>query len=320
MKSGTAAIERSYKPFPPGLGHVKVPMSSRQASSVSLGLYSACKAPTSWLQRIAIGCVRVFGPRVLPGRTVRWVPPMNVAVWTRLVDVWQNRFGAFDDIAIHERSQSSRSGIAILLIRSGSPLAFVKLRHGNPELSRHEFSTMQDVWAYQPKSFAIPEPMDFGIIEDWAYLVTSSLPSPGHRVSRNPPLANIEVEIAAALGSRGRPSTVPDHWSPMHGDFTPWNLREVPHRTLMLYDWEDAGWGPPHADDVLYRASYAALRNLNPGVHPAQEAIHYWHGRVMARRWSGDRERRLARTLSVALDRMLSKEGRRVTLRPGELA
>ena len=45
----------------------------------------------------------------------------------------------------------------------------------------------------------------------------------------------------------------------MHGDFTPWNLRSSRTRALSLVDWEDAGWGPPDADEVLYRAVSAAL-------------------------------------------------------------
>ena len=43
------------------------------------------------------------------------------------------------------------------------------------------------------------------------------------------------------------------HWEPMHGDFTPWNLRTKRNQSLFLIDWEDAGWAPPGADEVYYR-------------------------------------------------------------------
>jgi aminoglycoside phosphotransferase (APT) family kinase protein len=76
----------------------------------------------------------------------------------------------------------------------------------------------------------------------------------------------------------------------MHGDFTPWNLRQS-GRTLYLVDWEQAGWGPPDADEVLYRMTAAALhigagrRGWAPGAGSA-EAVRYWADRA-DRQWHG---------------------------------
>ncbi len=77
----------------------------------------------------------------------------------------------------------------------------------------------------------------------------------------------------------------------MHGDFTPWNLRSAGRGPLSLVDWEDAGWGPPHADEVLYRAVSAALGGGQPvGEVPAGEAADFWIDRVGARVGNGSGE------------------------------
>jgi hypothetical protein len=61
----------------------------------------------------------------------------------------------------------------------------------------------------------------------------------------------------------------------MHGDLTPWNLREAPGHGLLLYDWERAGWAPQGADEVLYGLAQAGLR----GGHHTREA------RLLCARW-----------------------------------
>ncbi|MBA2336915.1 MAG: phosphotransferase [Acidimicrobiia bacterium] len=76
---------------------------------------------------------------------------------------------------------------------------------------------------------------------------------------------------------------VPEHWRPMHGDFTPWNLRSSGGR-LTLVDWEDRGWAPPHADEVLYHATRQALGGrLVVAAPAATEAVYFWIDRVGTR-------------------------------------
>ena len=62
----------------------------------------------------------------------------------------------------------------------------------------------------------------------------------------------------------------------MHGDFTPWNLRQLADGTLSLSDWETASWAPPGADLALYRATAAALRNEAVDGSADREACEYW--------------------------------------------
>ncbi len=84
---------------------------------------------------------------------------------------------------------------------------------------------------------------------------------------------------------------MPGHWRPMHGDFTPWNLRASGGGQLTLVDWEDAGWGPPRADEVLYRAVSGALtRRPVIGLGGAAEAVGFWAERVADRLGAGGEE------------------------------
>jgi thiamine kinase-like enzyme len=67
----------------------------------------------------------------------------------------------------------------------------------------------------------------------------------------------------------------------MHGDLTAWNLRRA-GGDLWLVDWEDAGFGPPGADDAYFRATRALVRNTDPGT-ASGEVVEFWRARVAAR-------------------------------------
>ena len=89
----------------------------------------------------------------------------------------------------------------------------------------------------------------------------------------------------------------------MHGDFAPWNLRRLRDGSLALIDWEDAGFGPPGADEVFYRATSAALWGHRPHRSEAREAVEFWRRRVQPQP-ATTREHRLAVALGEALSRM----------------
>jgi phosphotransferase family enzyme len=291
-----------YKDFPPGWGHITVPTSSRSAALAGLGLYSPCRRSAAWAQWAARACVMLFGPAALPGRSFPWVP-VSPAEWSELSDAWRRELGAFDEMAGYSRLQASRTGMAVLLLRAGSPIAFVKLRQGESESLFNERRALDAVWNYQPRAFQVPKPLQSGYAAGWHYLVSTPLPPGLHRPPSNPPLAEILGQLEAALACLPRPSGVPDHWRPMHGDFAPWNLRQLPRGPLVLVDWENAGWGPPGADEVLYRATWAALRHRSPDRCDARESVQFWRERLLAQP-ENVRDHRLAQALGETLDRM----------------
>jgi glycosyltransferase involved in cell wall biosynthesis len=294
-----ASSTRRYKDFPPGWGHIKVPVSSRSAALAGLALYTPCLPRGIWAQRAATVCVAIVGPRVLPGPSFPWIP-MSEMEWLELSEALRREVGVFDDVAGYSRLQVSRAGVALLLLHRGSPTAFVKLRRGDSGSLANEKRALDAVWSYRPRTFQIPEPLQFGCAGGWHYLVSAPLPPGLRRPPRNPPLPTILEEIDAALDGLPRPPEAPDHWRPMHGDFAPWNLRELRRGSLALIDWENAGWAPPGADEILYRATWAAISRRAPARCASHEAVEFWRERVPDRPDSA-RDERLARALHEIL-------------------
>jgi len=228
---------------------------------------------------------------------------MSEMEWLELVDVWRRNLGAFDNVAGYSRLQAFRTGLAVLLLHKGSPIAFVKLRQGDWRSLSNERRALDAVWSYRPRAFQVPEPLLSGSAGCWHYLATAPLPPTLHRPPRDPPLKPILEEIEATLAGLPRPVETPGHWRPMHGDFAPWNLRQLRGGSLVLLDWENAGWAPPGADEILYRATWAAISRRLAARGASREAVEFWRERVLGRSESA-RDERLACTLHEVLGRM----------------
>jgi hypothetical protein len=297
---------KRYKDFPPGWGHIKVPLSSTRAALAGLALYTPCRPRGLWAQRAAMACVAIFGPRAIPGRSFPWTA-MGEIEWLELSDGWRRELGAFDDVAAYSRLQAWRTGLALVLLHKGLPVAFVKLRQGDSASLTNERLAMEAAWRYRPKAFHVPEPLRSGSAAGWHYLAAAPLPRGLHGPPRNPPLAAILQEIDAALAGLPRPCATPGHWRPMHGDLAPWNLRQLRGGSLVLIDWENAGWAPPGADEVFYRATQAALRHRLAGRCYMNEAVEFWRERMLAQllaQTKNTRDHRLTQAVSENLGRM----------------
>lgn len=298
VSSGAESTPRRFKRFPPGSGNLRVPVDSRADAEATIALWPACRPSAVIARRVARTAVRLFGPLAIPGRARPWRPPTGEPAWRELLERWGSTVGEIEAWSIYERPQAEREGFAALLLRDGLPLGFAKLRTDPAPIDR-EWDAMRAMRAARPTTFEVPEPLEKGAAGEWRWWLSRALPLGLHAPPIEPPLSAITGEIGAALRALPRASTVPDHWTPMHGDFTPWNLRDSGGR-LLLIDWEDAGWGPPSADLVLYRAVEAALGGARRPVEGAGEAIGYWLGTLDPA--SGDaRDRRLARGLEGAL-------------------
>ena len=133
--------------------------------------------------------------------------------------------------------------------------------------------------------FEFPEPLAIGNVEVWHYMVTSALSPELHHVPMAPPIDEIVASIRTGLAAFPRHGETPAHWEPMHGDFTPWNLRERRNGTCFLIDWEDASWAPPGADEVYYGAVDSILRNQMSlkELTFRHEAVAFWREQLLAR-------------------------------------
>ena len=279
-------------------------MSSRRAALAGLATYSACTTRALVAQRAAWMAILLFGPRMLPGRSFGWRPgKMDDEVWADLAADWRRDLGDFDAIAGYERLQQTRAGLALLLLRRGEPVAFIKMRDDGPAMLRHEALAMRTVWQAQPRMFRVTEPIAEGERHGWHYAAAQPLPPTLHRPERHPPMAEITDEISLALASLPKPAGTPDHWRPMHGDFTPWNLRSVDGQ-LYLIDWENAAWGPPGADEVYYRATAGALWGTPVPRSEHHEALEHWRHDLLGRLPTNERDAHIRTMLLRAFTSM----------------
>lgn len=285
---GEVSAPERYKTFPPKWAHIQVPTSSAAAARAALALYAPCQ-PAGYLTRDAAWlAIRLFGPRALPGRARALAASVPAEQWRALVDLWFRDIGPFDTLALHARPQEHRSGFAALLLREGRSVAFVRVNAGSSEAFAHEQRVLELCAASDIRSFWYPRPVAHGRVDEWSYLAMSALPAQRHVATRRP-LVDVLQEIRSVLRELPKAANVPVHWTPMHGDLTPWNCRDFGRGRRALIDWEDASWGPPDADDVLFRATVAAMAGAAPGPGPA-EAVDYWQQRFTARARHRERE------------------------------
>ncbi|MCP3974530.1 MAG: phosphotransferase, partial [bacterium] len=272
-----------YKRFPPRRGHLLIPVASRESALAGLALYAPTKRTGAWVQRGAWVVTSLFGPRALPARRVEIESPLGEPEpWQALVDEWQHRLGAFDATALYTPPDVGRSGLAVMLLDRGRPVAFVKVRRGAEATRLQNEATALDLMATaEPQTFSIAHALASGHQSGWNYLAITPLARELHRAPTRPPLGQIIDEIQLGLSGLPRPERTPAHWKPIHGDFTPWNLRKMRTDGLVLFDWEAAGWGPPGADLVMYLSSAAALGGSSEALariagEEHAEARAYW--------------------------------------------
>lgn len=278
------------KLLPPD-GHIAAPTGSRAAALAALGMYAACKPTVAALQRISWHAVRLLGPKLLPGRVVSWTMPIAEGEWVELSGRLRTEIGTHDDAAFHLRRPPDRAGFSMLRLERGETRAFVKFRRagsGQLEAERRALEALDRSII----SFSAPSVLAAGEVGGWDYLALTALPLRIHRMPTDPPLAEISRQIGLALSDGlEHPDGIDSGWVPMHGDLTPWNLREVPGLGLALFDWEDWGWAPPGSDlvwyDVACVASGIPVRH-SPIDHP-RPALEFWLNRLTPYRESGEK-------------------------------
>jgi hypothetical protein len=227
--------------------------------------------------------VTLAGPRALPGRSAAWEPPLPDVQWQELESALRQAVGQYDAHTVYERRRG-REGLLMLLLRSGRPIGFLKARHESPDEIDRERRALEALEATPPSSFDAPRVVGAGDIGGWQYVITSAMPAGMHRMIKGLPPAVIHSDIAAALAALPRPDGTPDHWTPFHGDFTPWNLRRFRTGKPWLIDWEESGWAPPGADAVFYRASaYAIGRATDDAAFEHDEAAAFWFEKMRQR-------------------------------------
>ncbi|MDR7382459.1 phosphotransferase [Promicromonospora iranensis] len=284
---GSTSPGRVYQLIRPRMGtrNVLVPAGSRRGALAGISLITRSKAAALAAQWGLYYATAVLGTRFVPGERVNWEPPGGGARWDALTTC----LGPFDDLALYERPQASRTGLAALLLREGRPVGFLKLREEPAELDR-EHRAMVALTDARPETFRVPRVLDRGSTDGWHWMLIEAMPprpaAPARRIVLPRVLADIQRCLEPLLP---RARDVPVHWRPMHGDLTPWNLRRCGRGLPWLIDWEDAAWAPPGADQVYYAVTSAAVlgrSSVAPSEPEHVEAARFWLDRMTAR--SGD--------------------------------
>lgn len=287
MSSGNAP---THKPFLPGRANVLVPLRPPADGPAALALYSPSRRRAVLARDAAWWLIRITGARTLPWRGTTWRPPMPPATWTGLVTALQRRLGVPTSMAFYRPRDRYRQSFAMLWMDEGAAKAFVKVSPDDSGAGcRPEWTALAAVALATPQVFRAPEPITHIAQEGWQAIAMTALGTARHQPAIID-VGDVASEVSRCLADIPRPDGTAAHWEPMHGDLTPWNLRCVGGASPMLFDWADAGWGPPGADEVLYRATTAAMddRPPLPWADDVLEARRYWAQEIPRRTTSLD--------------------------------
>ena len=252
----------------PGTGHIWVPRASARAAAAGLSMHSPCVPWKVLAQRALYVAVRLGGARVLPGTRASWDDPLEPDVWADFVHEWREVFGAWDSAALYRRPQSARAGCALLLLRNGRGIGFVRITADRGK-AENEFAVMSAVHAAAPSTFTVARPVGWGTAANWAWVGTQSVPNYPLGAVKRPSLLDDVLP---------RPTRTPPSWGGSHGDLSPWNLRTDLTGFVRVIDWEDSGFAPSGVD-ALYGGLTAALTFGTPmPAETSQEAADWVAG------------------------------------------
>ncbi|WP_123815639.1 phosphotransferase [Myceligenerans xiligouense] len=274
-----------------GTRNVLIPAGSRRGAAAGISLITRSRWYAVTSQWALWGAAGLLGPGAVPGERVDWEAPGGPELWPAL----RAALPAFDGLAVYSRPQASRTGLAVLLLRASRPVGFLKLREDPAELDREQ-RALSAFPGGLAETFRVPQVLDRGEAAGLHWLLISAMPprpaAPAWRTPVGPLLEDVRRHLARVLH---RPEGTPDHWEPMHGDLTAWNLRRNGRGLPWLIDWEDASWAPPGADLFYYRASNVAAFGRPPSGSAMRgtttdesapghaEAAAFWLDRLRAR-------------------------------------
>lgn len=270
--SGPRRAQFTLRKYPPLREHVLIPERPRMAAVAGSSLYSPSRTRGLLGHRLGRGLLRAVGTWWLPIADPGEVP-LDETRWEALIELLHGQDVQFEVIALHTRSTSTRTGVTLLALAGAKPLAFVRVGAKGELAMENEALRLLD--RHRPDTFKHPGLLGTIQGESFDIAMHSVVLRGFHHPPREAPLIEIVAEIQSSLGDLPKPPGTPSHWVPMHGDFTPWNLREH-HGTLSLVDWESVGWGPPYADQALYCAASEALKRPQHSAVWDGEASRFW--------------------------------------------
>lgn len=266
-------------------------------------MWSACRVGARAMRSIAYHFVGVAG--TAPLRLIsaeEWHPPVDSELWGRLTEQWSEWFGPFDELALYRPRQEGRSGFAGMLLNGGVGLGFVKWRPDDGLLGE---ASLVDVVS-GASTFTAPSLVGVSNSPDWSTMGLSPFP-PGLHTARLPaPPNQVSAEVAQLLDPIIPIDQAHLHWTAMHGDMGPWNLRYLKGKGPFLFDWELARRAPPGADLVFHWAGSRAM-GLRAGhdVGGCEEAARFWIDEIPGRFATAPNDQRLASEMLEAVKKLV---------------
>jgi len=187
--------------------------------------------------------------RLSPGRDVVWQQPFDGEEFR----LWLERVGESARArpaswVVHLPADRRRRRFNLLLLDDEQqPVAFAKFTM-NP-LGELAVAAMARFGDEPPRSFWAPARLDAGVLGEYSYFVTTTMPNVPHRPARLP--AEERRQILDELQGR-LTDQAPSHQVVVHGDFAPWNVRRLRGGRLAVVDWEEVTAGPIAADDLWF--------------------------------------------------------------------
>lgn len=221
-------------------------------------VHAACSPPRVALETF-LGRLAAASPRLLPGKTVDWDPPLERSRLRSILDAAGDMLGEdliVDVVVLPTDPRRQRFGLLLSGQESRTQLAFAKFSTNplNP-FSKVSLALLEKARV----SWWFPRVIAAGTEMEWSYEITSALPARPHRPARltEAALHQIALDIRHALLPLSRDVGE----SLCHGDFGPWNVRALRNGPTAVIDWEDLRPAPAPTDELWWLTTTSLLGN-----------------------------------------------------------
>lgn len=229
-----------------GRGRILVPPEIRRIPK-GVWLHAACRPRALAACNLVGQLSRASIPLVRRGFE-EWTLPIDGATWHS----WLQHVAGFTGAApsqwlVMPAPDAHRARFSVILLDDELEQVAYARWTLNPANTR-SIEAEAELTSTPPSTFRHPALFDSGLVDGWTFTLSAPLPPAPHR----PAVLSSERRrsIVTEIQERLRP-LVPEHETPIHGDFTPWNVRSIKGEVFVI-DWEQFGTGPSATDELWH--------------------------------------------------------------------
>ena len=235
-------------------GRVLIPDSGRIADG--LWMHSACH-PLLVAGSNLSGQLAKVSVRLVPSTAYRGASLPHPHLWEAVLSHLGAQ-GSIDAVIIMKPADARRSRLLVMgLGPDRRAVGFAKLTRNPPNpLATRILETL----ALKRRSFLFPRIRETLNLGDWWLTIEEPVPQEPHWPAalsagrRHDTLAEIQELLQNET----------DTTKLAHGDFGPWNVREMARSGLAILDWEDACWAPEAVDELWHAVTSRLARGKQP--------------------------------------------------------